>query len=136
MNSVARRAGLLCLATAVALGAIACGRSTPTGRVCNVAACIGRLNVVLGGAGAARVTSVQVSAGDSSRLWSCTVATPCTGAQGVVFSGFTPDTVTIRVATDSDTTALTLAPAYTTTPPNGSGCPGCRSASVAITISN
>lgn len=99
-------------------------------------ACEGGLTVVLSGAGASRVTSIRVSAADSSRLWSCTTATPCTGALGVSFIGFTPDTVSIRIASASDTTALTLAPAYTTIFPNGPGCPGeCRTASVAVTIS-
>ncbi|MDE3129068.1 MAG: hypothetical protein KGL38_13750, partial [Gemmatimonadota bacterium] len=118
------------------LALAACGRNTPTGRVCTLVACLGQLQVVLDGPGASRVTGIRVSAADSSRLWSCTAATPCTGAEGVSFSGFTPDTVTIRVVTATDSTAFTVAPAYTTVYPNGPGCPGeCRTASVAITIS-
>ena len=132
------RIALVAAAVAAAMAASACGKRTPTGRVCTLMACLGELRVVLSGAGATRVTSIEVSApGDSSRAWSCTTATPCTGTPGVSFSGFTPDTVTIRIATDSDTTALTLAPAYTTIYPNGPDCPGeCRTASVAVAISH
>ncbi len=134
---MARAATLVGLAAALAVGASACDASS-IGRACTLIGCAGGLTVVLDGTGAGRATRVEVSApGDSTHVWACNTATPCTGTQGVFFSGFTPDTATIRVVTDSATTTVTVAPAYAVSYPNGKACgPECRNGTVHVSVSN
>ncbi len=113
-----------------------CAKGTTAVKVCTQIGCVSGVIVVVDGAGAGQVTSLAASApGDTAIVRNCTPTTPCTGALGVVFSDFTPDTVVITVVTATGTTSVTFVPSYTLFSPNGPDCPPtCKLATVYISV--
>ncbi len=80
----------------------------------------------------------DASGGTGSYVYECPASSLC---PPIVFADFTPDRVTIRVVTSTDTTRYEVRPRYEENQPNGPGCdPIClrsvvRLPSDALTIS-
>ena len=99
---------------------------------CTLIGCTGLVVEVTGAPGSTPVTVVVTAADGSTRSTTCTSPT---GTCPVSFPDFTPASVTIRVVTDTQTTAVTKQPMYGATRPNGPACPPeCRNARVTVAL--
>ena len=99
---------------------------------CTLIGCTGLVVEVTGAASQTPVTVVVTAPDGSTRSATCTAAT---GTCPVSFPDFTPASLTVRVSTGTQSTELTVQPAYQLTRPNGLECPPeCRSARVAIAL--
>ena len=101
-------------------------------RACTLIGCPGLVVEVTGAAALTPVT-VVVTAPDGS-----TRSATCIGASGtcpVSFPDFTPANLTVRVSSGTQSTELTVQPAYELTRPNGPDCPPeCRGTRVAVAL--
>ena len=99
---------------------------------CTLIGCTGLVVEVTGAASQAPVTVVVTAPDGSSRSATCITAT---GTCPVSFFDFTPASLTVRVSTGTQSTELTVQPAYLVTRPNGPDCPPeCRSARVTVAL--
>ena len=99
---------------------------------CTLIGCSGLVVEVTGAAGQTPVTVVVTAPDGSTRSATCTTAT---GTCPVSFLDFTPASLTVRVSSGTQSTELTVQPAYQLTQPNGPECPPeCRSARVTVAL--
>jgi hypothetical protein len=99
-------------------------------QACTLIGCIDGLEIVLTGSVPDSVTVEATASGGETRTAECVRSDGCVY---VAFEGFHPEEVTVRVAWDSGTIAVTLEPAYTVSQPNGPDCPPiCRYSRVVI----
>jgi hypothetical protein len=99
---------------------------------CTLIGCTGLVVDVTGAASQTPITVVVTAPDGSTRSATCTTAT---GTCPVSFPDFTPASLTVRVSTGTQSTELTVQPAYLLTRPNGRDCPPeCRSARVTVAL--
>jgi hypothetical protein len=109
-----------------------CAGSSEPAQACTLIGCESGLEVELHATPGGGFEVEALAPGDTApRRFECDPAVQCGGR--AFFSGFTPESVTIRVLTETDTLVRSLAPVYDTLQPNGPGCPPtCRRATVRI----
>ena len=108
----------------------ACGAVGP--RACTLIGCTGLLIEVTGVASQAPVTVVVTAPDGSSRSATCTTVS---GTCPVSFQNFTPDRLTVRVSSGSQSREVALQPDYLVTRPNGPDCPPeCRGARLTVAL--
>ena len=89
------------------------------------------LRVELEGTFPPTLTVDVIAADGERRTHQCTDAHPCS----ILFEGFYPELVTVRVTWDGNTEMVTARPKYTESWPNGRCCPPpCRTATVSIAL--
>jgi hypothetical protein len=99
--------------------------------VCTLIGCNDGLQVVLEGTLPADVTVEAIAAGGERRTEQCADVDPCS----VLFEGFHPEDVTVRVAWNGNTEVVAARLEYTEYRPNGRCCPPtCRTATVSIVL--
>ena len=99
---------------------------------CTLIGCTGLVVEVSGAASQTPVTVVVTAPDGSKRTANCTTTT---GTCPVSFPDFTPASVTVRVSSGTQSTEVTVEPAYLTTRPNGPECPPeCRGARVTVAL--
>ena len=97
--------------------------------LCTLIVCNDGLQVVLEGTLPSGATVEAIAAGGERRTEQCAHA-PCL----VLFEGFHPEEVTVRVTWDGNTEVVTARLKYTKSHPNGRRCPQCRRATVSIAL--
>ena len=99
--------------------------------ICTLIGCNDGLQVVLEGTLPSGVTVEAIAAGGERRTEQCAHVDPCS----VLFEGFHPEEVTVRVTWDGNTEVVTARLKYTKSRPNGRCCPPtCRAATVSIVL--
>ena len=108
----------------------ACSGVGPT--ACTLIGCTGLVIEVTGAANQTPVTVVVTAPDGSTRSATCTGAT---GTCPVSFFDFTPARLTVRVSSGTQSTELTVEPAYQVTRPNGPKCPPeCRGVRLTVAL--
>ena len=99
---------------------------------CTLIGCTGLVVEVTGAASQTPVTVVVTAPDGSTRTATCTTTT---GTCPVAFPDFTPASLTVRVSSGTQSTEVTVRPAYLLTRPNGPECPPeCRNARVTVAL--
>ncbi len=98
---------------------------------CTQIGCDDGLKVVLEGTLPSGVTVEAIAAGGERRTEQCAHVDPCS----VLFEGFHPEEVTVRVTWDGNTEVVTARLNYAESRPNGRCCPPmCRTATMSIVL--
>jgi hypothetical protein len=130
MNQSLRRCSGLAATLLILLAGPACNVVGP--RACTLIGCTGLVVEVTGAASLTPVTVVVTAPDGSTRSATCTSTT---GVCPVSFPDFTPANLTMRVSSGTQSTELTVQPAYELSRPNGPECPPeCRSARVTVAL--
>jgi len=125
---------LRCQGVAATLGMFlvgpACNLVGPS--ACTLIGCTGLVVEVTGAVSQTPVTVVVTAPDGSTRSATCITAS---GTCPFSFPDFTPASLTVRVSTGTQSTELTVQPAYLLTRPNGPKCPPeCRGARVTVAL--
>ena len=98
---------------------------------CTLIECVDGLRVELEGTLPPTLTVEVIGADGERRTEQCTDDHPC----AILFEGFYPEVVTVRVTWDGNTEVVTAQPQYAESRPNGRCCPPtCRRATVSIAL--
>ncbi len=115
------------IVTALPAALVSCCGLTNT---CTTIGCDDGLRVQLEGTLPPTLTVEVIAADGERRTELCADGHPCS----ILFEGFYPEVVTIRVTWDGDTEVVTAQPKYEESRPNGRCCPTCRAATVSIAL--